>query len=315
MQANIPERVLRPVMGVVALVLIAALWLPGQVLAQGEGARVYLPAPVGTNALSLTYMDMKSNMNFAGNIYVPGAEISSNVYALNYNRYFSVKGRLAEIWLTGIGGDVAGDVRNTVRGDFSSSNSGIADPYAAMRVGLIGAPALDLADFVKTPYGFQMYALAGISLPWGSYNKNTPLNLSTNRWAFRMGLPMAMPLGEKYGSTWLEINPNMYVYGDNDEPFRADIRSQDNLYVLENHLSHNFTTKFWGSLDLRYQYGGETTTDGVSDDNKVNTWGGGATLGYSFNRTWSGFVSYGQVLNSGDGVELDMWRARLIFVY
>ena len=46
--------------------------LPGKVLAQGEGPRVYLPAPAGTNVLSATWMDMKSNMNFAGNIYIPG---------------------------------------------------------------------------------------------------------------------------------------------------------------------------------------------------------------------------------------------------
>ena len=57
--------------------------LPDILLAQGEGPRVYLPAPTGTNVLSATWMDLKSNINFAGNILIPGAEIFSTVVAVN----------------------------------------------------------------------------------------------------------------------------------------------------------------------------------------------------------------------------------------
>ncbi|MGB5292504.1 MAG: transporter, partial [Lysobacterales bacterium] len=197
----------------------------------------------------------------------------------------------------------------------SSGTSGLGDPYLALRVGLVGAPALEPADFMKTPPGFQLYALAGVSLPWGEYNQNTPLNLGTNRWALRLGLPMVMPLGKKPGSTWLEIHPNVYIYGDNNKPFRADTRSQDALYVLESHLTHNFTKKFWAGIDLRYQNGGETTTDGVNDDNKVNRLGGGISIGYTFSRAWNGFISYGEVISESDNSKLNMWRARLIWVF
>ncbi len=38
--------------------------------AQGEGPRVYTLAPVDFNAVSVTYMDLSSNANFAGNIAV-----------------------------------------------------------------------------------------------------------------------------------------------------------------------------------------------------------------------------------------------------
>ena len=102
--------------------------LPAKVLAQGEGPRVYLPAPAGTNVLSATWMDMKSNMNFAGSILIPGAEVSSMVVALNYNRYFSVAGRLAEIWATGIAGNVDGTLATAPFGQRSSGTSGLGDP-------------------------------------------------------------------------------------------------------------------------------------------------------------------------------------------
>jgi len=260
-------------------------------------------------------MDLKSNMNFAGNILIPEAEISSTIYALNYNRYFAIGDRLAEIWATGIAGNIDGTVDTTTVGSQSFGVSGIADPYFALRIGLKGAPALDPLTFSKTPLGFQIYALAGVSIPLGDYKQSRPLNLGTNRWSLRLGLPMVMPVGKAGSSTMLEIHPNVYFYTDNDKPYRADTRSQDALYVVESHLTHNFTPKFWAGVDLRYQNGGETTTDRIKDDNKVNRWGGGVSAGYTFSRTWSGFIGFGEVINESDNSKMDMWRARLIWLF
>jgi hypothetical protein len=46
----------------------------------------------------------------------------------------------------------------------------------------------------------------------------------------------------------------------------ANVLEQDPLFVVESHLLHNFNPKLWGSIDLRYRYGGETTTDGVANE-------------------------------------------------
>jgi hypothetical protein len=297
------------------LLLLSFILLPGYTLAQGEGPRVYVPAPVGTNILSATWMDLNSNMNFTGSILIPDAKISSTIIALNYNRYFSIGDRLAEIWATGIGGSISGTANTRDFGTQSVEVSGIADPYFAIRVGLKGATALDPLTFSKTPLGFQIYALAGVSVPLGDYKQSRPLNLGTNRWSLRLGLPMVMPVGKAGSSTILEFHPNVYFFGKNDEPFRADTRSQDALYVVETHLSHNFTPKFWASMDLRYQYGGETTTDHLRDDNKVNRWGGGLSAGYTFSRSWNGFIGYAEVINESDNSKMDMWRARLIWLF
>jgi hypothetical protein len=286
----------------------------GEVHAQGDGPRVYLPAPTGISPVSLTWMDMDSNFNFAGTILVPDAGVNASIYALNYNRFFSIGGRLAEVWVTGIGGSVDGFVSLENGDQVGASTSGFGDPYVAMRVGLFGAPALDPQRFAQHKHGFSLYALVGLTLPWGEYDSDSVLNLGTNRWSLRLGLPMAIPFGAR-GATWLEIHPNVYLFGDNDEPFRADIRSQDELYIVETHLSQNFTEKFWVSLDLRYQYGGETTTNGVRDDNGMNQWGGGASVGYSFSRRWSGFFGYGKVFGGNDDANGTMWRARLIFIF
>ena len=282
--------------------------------AQGDGPRVHLPAPVGIQPLSLTVMDMDSSLNFAGSILIPDGGIDASIWALNYNRFFNVGGHLAELWVTGIGGSLDGSVTLEDGTQLATSASGFSDPYVAFKIGLFGAPALTPQEFAGHQHGIAIYALAGLTLPWGDYNANEAFNLGTNRWSLRFGLPMTVPFGSK-GATWLEVHPGVYFFGSNDEPFRADSRSQDELYMLESHLSQNFTTKFWASLDLRYQYGGETSTDGAPDGNQIDQWGGGASLGYSFSREWSGFLGYGKIFGGNDDANGEMWRARLIFVF
>ncbi len=294
--------------------------------AQGEGPRVYLLAPVGLNALSLTYMDMSSNMNFAGNILIEDADIKSDVGALNYNRFFSLGGHFAEIWVTPIWGSVRGSIRV---GDNPPpiipfppasvveipSVSGFADPYVALRVGLLGAPALEPEEFMKHKQDFQLHALLGASLPVGDYDSDRPLNLGTNRWALRLGLPMVLPIGKPTKQTYWEIVPTLMLYTDNTDPFRAERREQDPLGILESHLSRNFTKKLWGSVDLRYQTGGETITDGVSDDNRLGQLGGGLSFGYAINRSWTIWAGYGEIIAKNDNSEGDMFRFRLIWAF
>ncbi len=302
------------------------LSLPGLVLAQGEGARVYLLAPKDINALSLTYMDAESNFNFAQDILIEGADLRSDILALNYNRFFSLGGRLAEIWVTGIWGSIRGDVAlgpeappNSFFEPGSSINipkeSGIADPYLAMRVGLIGSPALSPAEFVKHRPGFQMSGLVGVYLPAGDYDRDRPVNLGTNRWGYRFGLPMIVPFASPASRTALEIVPSVVFYGDNTDPFRADLREQDPLYVVESHLTRNFTPKFWAGLDLRFQYGAETTTDRVPDGNRLDSLGGGASVGYQFTPSFGGWMSYGEIFANNDGSEGDMLRFRFAYVF
>ena len=300
---------------IIAVLVWLALAIQCQpVLAQGDGPRVFMHMPTGISPVSLTWMDLDSNMNFAGNILVPQADIQTSIWALNYNHTFELNDRMAEFWVTGIGGDLSATLSDPGLGLLRTSTSGIADPYFAMRVGLIGASAYRPAEFAKHPPEFSMWLLTGANLPWGEYDASRPLNLGTNRWSARLGLPMSVPIGE-HGTTWLELNPSVYFYGDNDEPFRADKREQDALYVAEAHLSHNFTPRFWGSVDIRYRHGGETTTDGLSDDNQMNQWGGGISLGYTFSQRWSGFFGYGEIFGERDGSRADMWRARLIYVF
>ncbi len=303
------------------LVLLGLLLVPGTARAQGDGPRVFLHSPVGLNVLSFTYMDLSSNYNFAQDILIPGADIDSDIEVLSYMRFFDVGGRFAEIWITPIFGGVGGTVQlgpgvpfpgvagTTIQ---SPRVNGFADPYVAFRIGLVGAPALTLPEFVKHKPTFQMYALLGANIPIGDYKETRPANLGTNRWAIRAGLPMVQPWGNPAKPTVLEVTPSVYFYTtNNDAQGAADERSQDPLFVVESHLTHNLTPKFWVGGDLRYQAGGETTTDDVDDDNASNHAGGGFSVGYQILRPLSVIVGWGKVFAEDDGARGEMWRVRV----
>jgi len=308
-----------------ALVLLTLVALPATARAQGDGPRAYLFAPDGLNAIAITYMELSSNYNFAQDILIPGAELDSDVEAVAYNRYFNLGGHFAQFQATGIFGGVGGTVQvgpgfplpGFPAGVYDTRRfRGFGDPYFALRVGLSGAPALKLPEFVKHKQGFQVYGLFGVSVPIGEYETTQLVNLGTNRWAFRAGLPMVVPFGSPMKPTYLEVIPSLYFYTTNDDPSgAADERSQKPLFVVESHLTHNITPKFWVGGDLRYQAGGETKTDGIPDDNTANHLGGGFVAGYQILRPLGVWVSWGKIFADDDGSKGDMWRVRVSLAF
>jgi hypothetical protein len=297
------------------LVFLGLVLAASNAHAQGDGPRVQLLSPVGANVLAPTYLDLSSNFNFAQDILVEGADITSRVGVATYIRFFRIGDRFAQVWVNPIWGSVGGAVDVDQTTIHVPSVSGLADPYLAMRVGLVGAPALTPAEFVKHTQRFQLHALVGAYVPVGDYDSNRPLNLGTNRWAIRLGLPMVVPFGKPGGMTYLEINPGAVFYTTNSDPFGADRRTQDPLFIVESHLSHDFTPTFWGSVDLRYQTGGETTTDGVADDNRIGQLGGGVSLGYWFNRSLGLQASYGDIIAKNDDSSGSLLRVRLSWIF
>jgi hypothetical protein len=295
--------------------LIAVLFAPtGSALGQGDGPRVYPLAPVGISVVSGTYMHLSSNFNFQQDILILGADITSDVGALALLHNFGLAGRFAQVQLVPIFGGVDGTGTVEQGGqpayELSQSVSGFADPYVQFRLGLAGAPALELPEFVKHAPGFQVYALLGANVPIGSYEQSRPLNLGTNRWAIRLGVPMVLPLLDPKRPLILEFVPSIYFYTTNSEPFRAGERTQEPRLVLETHASYNLTKKLWAGADLRYQWGAETTTDGVPDDNRTSHAGGGVEVGYQLHPAFSLIVGYGGILLESDGAKGSMFRVR-----
>lgn len=186
--------------------------------------------------------------------------------------------------------------------------------YDATSVALVGAPALAPQDWVKYPFRASVSALFGAYMPTGSYEPTRLLNLGTNRWTFRFAAPIIIGLGDwKIGKrTTFEVVPNVYVFTDNNDITAGDSKSQDPLFVLETHLTRDLSPDIYVSLDMRTFFGGETSVDGVPDENQQQVLALGGTFGWTLTSHISLQVTYAeQVVTSPAGLESRMFRFRL----
>jgi hypothetical protein len=301
-----------------ALAMLASLALAGTARAQGDGPHNLPLIPKGTNLFVVLPLGLSGNFNPSQTVLIPNANVDVFAVPLTYVRTFSLGGRFGRLFLTAPLStlDASGtliDPRTGQELTVSRGRSGWMDPMVTMHIGLVGAPALGLPEFMKHPKGFQMLAIVGTAIPIGTYDSTRAINLGTNRWTFRLGLGLVTPLTKT--TAWESANSVMLFTDNNDVFGRVATRSQDPLFVSENHLTHAFNPRWWGSIDLRWQIGGETHSDGVADDNRTNILGGGVTLGHTFNRHFSGYIGYGNVLASSGNADEWMVRTQLVYSF
>jgi len=311
---------LNPALTLIAAVLGLVLLAPATVRAQGDGPGAQILFPAGTNIFVPTWLDMQMNSDFSQSILSLDADVHAGIALAIYQRGFALGGRFAEVWVVPNWGVLDADVQvsRDAGGSItrSVSESGFGDPYFAFKIGLVGAPGLELADFMKHKPEFQLYAYGGVFVPIGDYDADRLLNLGTNRWAFRLGLPMVWPLGNPKSQTNLEVHPSVSIYLDNDDATgSASVKEQGNLFQVESHLSTHWSAKWWSSVGFRYRKGGETTTDGVRDDNQQDVLGGEVTMGYAFTPHLGLQTTYGDVITENDGTESRMIRLRMNYVF
>ena len=302
------------------LVILSVLLSSGQLIAQGDGPRTFLLAPKGLWGVNPKATFLSQNFLPSGDILIKEADINVNVVPTTLFHTFSLGGRFAQAMVMinpgAANGTVAPDSTGVPSPEIDAT--GFADGFLVFKFGLIGTPAIGITDFSKHTPSFSMN---GYFRWWysGTYDNKSPLNLGTNRSTFEIGFPMAIPLGNNpKHATWLESYPSVRFYTANNDPTvitQADISQQMPLFLLENHLTHNFTPKFWVGADLRYQYGGELKLDDEKQDNKVNVLGGGIEAGYQILSFLSCNAGYGGILWGDNEARSNMFRFSVVFVY
>nr|WP_214460632.1 OmpA family protein [Flavihumibacter fluvii] len=270
---------------------------------------------------------MNQNIIPAGSALVPGADIDVNVFPTGIFHTFSLGGRFAQVLAVITPGSATASA-TAVPPSFpiprtSIDASGLSDGLVAFKLGLIGAPALNAVEFAKAPMRFSLF---GEARYWysGTYESSKLFNLGTNRGTFQFLVPMAIPLNNNRAhATWLEVAPSISFFGANTDPARNPVPgstqvekvTQAPLFIVENHLSHNFTPKFWIVGNLRFQQGGETSADGIKDDNTMSILGGGAGLGYQLLPFLGAYADYGGIISGDNGARSNMFRLSVTFTY
>ncbi len=248
------------------------------------GPKAFSWAPAGTNVLAfgMDKMDMTIGLNGA---ILSAINIKSTSYTLTYGRYFALGGKSAQFSVSVPFVDIGTGVVTTCCGTCPAlSANGITDPYLQFSVALIGGESLSPREFVQKEPGFVLSFMAGARVPLGKYNSASPINVASNRFEYRFGLPMSYTWGTPGQQTAVEFTPVVYFFQENDDPFGARLLELDPVIQLEAHVSKDFGKGFWGALNAVHVRGGATSTDGLHANNDLAYSSVGFSLGGRLSR-------------------------------
>lgn len=290
------------------LVICFFLLSPGALSASGDGPRVHGPAPVGANLLVFHASSLAdANTSFDPSLVTPNLKFDTNIGVIQYARAAELGGRF--VVLTGMlrGGK---STRKSDRPEQNADSSGLADPTVAASINLVGIPPLSLEEFRQFRPGSVVNLFLSATLPLGEYDSRNLVNLGSNRWTFRVGLPMMHPLEWIPGKlTTLELVPNLSFFTEN--PDRQ--LKQDPLMTLEGHVTQNVTSKFWVSFGFLYNRGGKTRIRGVQQNGTQKSLSLSASLNYNFSPRWALGFRFGETVAQNEfGLDGTLYHLKLI---
>jgi hypothetical protein len=312
-------------------ILFCSLSTPAR--AQDDGARAYWKAREGTHVFSFQYMpafmDAEGSQAFAPGQYVyPNSNVNAHVVMATYGYNFTLPlvKRPSVIAVNVLAGSIRLDANPILPPDFvppgivpgtafSQSSAGFSDPNTQLTVNLFGTPSLksnvDLLNYEPT----WTVDFAGLlAFPIGTYKGDKLVNIGQNRWYGRLALPLKyhFRVFAPGRMSSLEVTPSVWLFHENNDFLRQKLEN-DPLWSVEAHLTHDFTTTFYGSVDMLYQNGFQSRVNGIGVGEKLEI----GTIGFTLNYQVSDNAGIRTSFNSnvfGDN-DLNTLVLRLQFVY
>ena len=211
-----------------ALLTALHLAMPIGLAGQDVAPRVYTPAPVGVNAISLVYAFSTGAVLFDKTL--PVENVNGDIHSITgaYSRaigVFGLAGRV-DLVLPFVIGDWQGDVEGI---GATTSRTGFADPVARFALFFIGAPALSRAEFAQFKPKTVVGATLRLRVPLGQYDADRLINLGSNRWM----LSPQLGVSQVVGRFLLEAYAGVWFFTDNTELLGTNTLSQDPLLVFQ----------------------------------------------------------------------------------
>lgn len=257
-----------------AIVFLGVLVWAGPGFAQELEPRSYSAAPIGTTFLIAGIGGSEGAVLFDPSLPVGGVEADLTVATFAVGYTFALAGRQARVLavLPVVAGHLAGDVDG--RPERQPMN-GLADPRIKLSVGLVGAPALEVAEFARAPRRTVIGASVTVVPPLGTYDESRLVNPGFNRWAFKPEVGVSTPLGrwtlEGYAGAWF--------FTTNDEYYPGNARkSQQPIVSLQGHVGYALTRRSWIAFNTTWFSGGHTRVDRVWSPDEQRNLRVGATL-------------------------------------
>ncbi len=299
-------------------ITLVTLLMFGPVQAQLDGPRTYLAAPKKLNILSAHFINAQANASINNLSFInPDATVESNLYMLTYTRSQPVLGRTFFSNLIVPAGNITATLNVDPLGPGATSSSvfqhGFGDLTWLNTINLIGAEELMIKDFVRHESPSLLYLQAGITFPTGQYDSENPVNIGSNQFKLKLGLPFIQRIGPWITGKKMtfEVFPAYTIIGKNKD-FQGQEVEQSGLFTLESHLTKDITKSGYLSLDYSYMNGGSSEFFSKETGMMVNEQAGqnvhliGATLGLNINESLNLTLTHNQTFSSGnDNVSLD----------
>lgn len=299
--ASCRSRTRRALQAVATLAFCTALTWPAALRAQarGDGPRTYWKKPINTHAITTTLQFTTGNVGFNTELPITGAVIETTVFIASYTVFFGLFGRTNMLSLALPAGSTTGNTTGISPIAIDFAGKGRADPVFFWNVNVIGGPALRPAAFAtyrqRTLVDFNLW----ITAPWGDHDDEDAISLGTDRWMFRLGVPVAQTIGPWSPGriTTLEVFPSVSLFTTAVGETRVE---QDPMFNLQVHITRDVVPDLWLSADGIWQEGGGTTEDGVDQDNAQSAISLGLTIGYQITPAFRLTSSWGNSLNDDE---------------
>jgi len=223
--------------------------------------------PKGVNILGAGYAYTEADIAVDPVLRLEDVEMELDTWAFKYIHTFEAFDRSARVDVTQAYQE--GHWSGLLNGaPAATSRHGLSDTFVRFAVNLYGAPPLSGKEYGVYRRNANPETIVGaglaVRLPTGDYMEDKLINLGKNRFAFRPQLGIQHTIG-KWSS---ELTGEIAFYTDNDEFYNGKTREQDPLYILHGHLIYSFNPGHWAGVSFGYDYGGESTINGVDKDDR-----------------------------------------------
>ena len=237
---------------------LAGILLIGTANSQDLDPRRYVNLPVGQNFLAGLYSYSEGDVNVSPSIPLDDAFLRIDGSVVAYARTFSIAGNSASVdaflpYVCAAGNALLDGER------ISRTVCGQGDARLRINYNFVGAPGVELRDFVKQKKGNVVGASLQVGIPIGQYDQDKLLNIGANRLYIKPEIGISIPWHK-----WsFEFAAGVRFFTDNND-FLGDVKlEQDPLYNLQAHLIYDLTPRQWISLNSNYFLAGETYQDSI----------------------------------------------------
>ena len=263
--------------------LLIALGVVFPCLAQELEPRRWSHLPIGTNFAGAGFAYTDAEIAVDPILRAENVELEMRTWAATYIRTFELFGKSARIDLSQ--GYQQGRWSGVVDGVSTEIyRSGFTDSLMRFAINLMGAPPLSDKEYAvyraKTDPETIIGLGLGVQLPTGEYMDDKLINLGTNRFTFRPQFGLL----HKRGNWSMELSDAAWFYTDNNDFFNGSKLEQDLLYILHGHLIYTFASKVWAGISAGFDYGGQSTIDGVEKDDRKENIAWAFSIGYPLTR-------------------------------